>query len=74
MKVAFCESYTCLFFSSPQDSGAAMVLGKLSVPGRPTDLENSRARAYRACSRCGGACLDIFHSFIFSVFFRSLSF
>ena len=38
-----------------------MVLGKLSVPGRPTDLDNSRARAYHACSKCGwGFFLDIF--------------
>ena len=31
------------------------MLGKFSVPGRPTctNLDNSRARAYRACSRCG---------------------
>ena len=34
-------------------SGEAKVLGKLSVPGRPTSLDNSRARAYCACSRCG---------------------
>ena len=34
-------------------SGGAKVLGKLSVPGRPTNLEYSRARAYCACSRCG---------------------
>ena len=34
-------------------SGGAKVLGKLSVPGRPTYLDNSRARAYCACSRCG---------------------
>ena len=27
-------------------SGAAKVLGQLSVPGRPTNLDNSRARAY----------------------------
>ena len=32
-------------------SGGAMVLGKLSVPGRPTNLDNSRERAYCACSR-----------------------
>ena len=30
-----------------------MVLGKLPVPGRPTYLDYSRARAYCACSRCG---------------------
>ena len=34
-------------------SGGAMVLGKLSVPRRPTNLDNSRAKAYCACSRCG---------------------
>ena len=34
-------------------SGGAKVLGKLSVPGRPTSLDYSRARAYYACSRCG---------------------
>ena len=33
----------------------------VSVPGRPTSLDDSRARAYCACSRCGvGVCLDIF--------------
>ena len=37
------------------------MLGKLSVPGRPTNLADSRARAYCACSRCGwGFGLDIF--------------
>ena len=36
-----------------------MVLGKLSRPGRPTNLDNSMARAYCACSRCGWGCLDI---------------
>ena len=30
-----------------------MVLGKLPVPGRPTNLDNSGTRAYCACSRCG---------------------
>ena len=34
-------------------SGGAMVLGKLPVPGRPTNLDKSRARAYCACRRCG---------------------
>ena len=41
-------------------SGGAKVLGKLSVPGRPTSLDDSRARDYCACSRCGWGCLDIF--------------
>ena len=30
-----------------------MVLGKLPVPGRPTNWDKSMARAYCACSRCG---------------------
>ena len=34
-------------------SGGAMVLGKLPVPGRPTNLNYSRARAYCTCSKCG---------------------
>ena len=34
-------------------SGGAKVLGKLPVPGRPTNLDYSRARAYCACNRCG---------------------
>ena len=29
------------------------VPGKLPVPGRPTNLDNGRARAYCTCSRCG---------------------
>ena len=40
--------------------GGAMVLGKLSVPRRPTNLDNSRARASCACSRCVWVFLDIF--------------
>ena len=39
-----------------------MVLGKLPVPGRHTNLDNSKTRAYCACSRCGWGCLDIFFS------------
>ena len=34
-------------------SGGAMVLGKLSMPGQLTNLDNSRARAYCACTGCG---------------------
>ena len=33
--------------------GGAKVLGKLPVPGRPTSLDQSRARAYCTCNRCG---------------------
>ena len=35
-------------------SGGVMVLGKLPVPGNPTNLGKSRGRTYRACSRCVG--------------------
>ena len=49
------------------------MLGKPSVPGRPTSLDDSRARAYCACSRSGWGCLDIFLSSIFSLFFLPLS-
>ena len=45
-----------------------MVLGKLSVPGRPTNLDYSRARAYCACSRCGWGLFGHFFSRL-SVFF-----
>ena len=38
-----------------RESGDTMLLGKLPVPGRPTNLENSRAGPYCACSRCGWA-------------------
>ena len=47
-------------------SGGAMVLGKLPVPGRPTYLDHSRARAHCACSRCGWG--------LFGHFFSCLSF
>ena len=36
-------------------SNGVMVLGKLPVPGHPTNLDDSRARAYCACNRCGWA-------------------
>ena len=49
-----------------------MVLGKLSVPGRPTNLDYSRASAYCACSRCGWGCLDIF-SLVYQFSFLSPS-
>ena len=54
-------------------SGGAKVLGKLSVPGRPTSLDDSRARAYCACSRCGwGFVWTFFLSSITSLFFLPL--
>ena len=54
-------------------SGGAKVLGKHSVPGRPTILNDSRARAYCACNRCGwGFVWTLFLSSIFSLFFLRL--
>ena len=46
-------------------SGGAMVLGKLPVPGRPTNLDYSGARAYCACSRCGRWLFG--HNFLSSI-------
>ena len=53
-------------------SSGAKVLGKLSVPRRPTDLDDSRAMAYCACSRCGWGRLNIFLSSFLSLFFLPL--
>ena len=55
-------------------SGGAMVLSKLPVPGRPTNLDDSRARAYCACSRCGWGLFGHFYSQLsfLSSFFLSL--
>ena len=39
-----------------------MALGKLPVLGRPTNLDNNRARAYCACSRCGWVLFGQFYS------------
>ena len=38
------------------------MLGKLSVPGRPTSLDDSRARACCAFNRCGWGLLGQFFS------------
>ena len=54
-------------------SGGAMVLGKLSVPGRPTSLDDSRARAYCSCSRCGWGLFGHFFSHLSFLFSFSLS-
>ena len=42
-----------------------MVLGKLPVPGRPTNLAYSMARAYCTCSRCGWVLFDHFFSLVY---------
>ena len=50
-----------------------MVLGILPVPGRPTNLDYSRARAYCTCSRCRwGLFGHFFLSSIISHFFLPL--
>ena len=55
-------------------SGGAMMLGKLPVPGRPTNLDFSRARAYCANSRCRWGLFGFFFlSSIISLFFLPLS-
>ena len=56
-------------------SGGAMVHGKSPEPKRPTNLDNSRARAYCTCSRCGWGLFRHFFSrlsflFSFSLFGR----
>ena len=47
------------------------MLGKLSVPRRPTSLDDSRARAYCACNRCGCGLFGHFFSHL-SFLFSSL--
>ena len=54
-------------------SGGAKVLGKLPVPGRPTYLAYSRARAYCAFSRCGWGLFGHFFSPLSLLFSFSLS-
>ena len=49
------------------------MLGKLTVPGRPTSLADSRARAYCACSRCGWGLFGHFFSHPSFLFSFSLS-
>ena len=51
-----------------------MVLSKLPFPGRLTNLDDSKAWDYCACSGCGLGCLDIFSLFYrFSLLSPSLS-
>ena len=50
-----------------------MVLGKLLVPGRPINLDKSRARAYCACSWCGWGLFGHFFSGLSFLFFLPLS-
>ena len=50
-----------------------MVLGKLPVPGRPANLDKSRARACCAGSRCGCGLFGHFFSHLSFLFSFSLS-
>ena len=50
-----------------------MVLGKLPVPGRPTNLDNSRARATALAVGAIGVVWTFLLSSIFSRFFLPLS-
>ena len=54
-------------------SGGAMVLGKLPAPGRPTNLNSSRARAFCACRRCGWGLFEHIFSHLSFLFSFSLS-
>ena len=54
-------------------SGGAKVLCKLPVPGRPNDLDYSRAMAYCACGRCGWGLFGHFFSHLSLLFSFSLS-
>ena len=46
-----------------------MALGKLPVSGHTTNLDLSRARAYRACRRCSRVVRTFFLSSVISLFF-----
>ena len=50
-----------------------MVLGKLPVPGRPTNLNRNRAMVYCACSGCGWGLFGHFYSRLSFLFSSSLS-
>ena len=50
-----------------------MVAGKFPVPGRPTNLDLSWARACCACGGCGGVVWTFFLSSIISLLFLPFS-
>ena len=52
--------------------GWSIVLGKLPVPGRPANLNKSRAWAYCACSRCGWGMFRRSFSPVYRFFILSL--
>ena len=53
--------------------GGAKVLGILPVPGRPTNMDYSRARADCACGGCGYRLFGHFYSHLSFFFSFSLS-
>ena len=59
-----CKNFDILYhlFHYMGWSGGAEVLGNLPVPGRSTNLDYSRARAYCACSRSGWGLFGHFFS------------
>ena len=61
-----------LFLENWGWSGGAMVLGKLPVPGCPTNFAYSRTRAYSAYSRCGWGLFGHFCSRLSSFLSPSL--
>ena len=54
-------------------SSGVKVLGKLPVPGRPTNLDENRPRTYCACSWCGWGLFGHFFSRLSFLFSFSLS-
>ena len=54
-------------------SNGAKVLGKLSVPGRPTNLASGWAGPITLAVGAGGACLDFFFSRLYFLFSFSFS-
>ena len=69
----YVHGITTLFLGRRGWSGGAKELDKLTVPGRPTSLDDSRARAYCACSRCGWGLFGHFFSHLSFLFSFSLS-
>ena len=66
-------SFVIVFTDMEGWSGGAKVSDKLLVPGRLTNLDNSRARAFCACSRCGLGLFGHFFSRLSFLFSFSLS-
>ena len=55
------KSQVCVL---PGVSGGAIVLDKLPVPGRLTNLDESRTRVYCPCSGCGWGLFGNHFSFL----------